>query len=157
MVSNTKSDSPSPVPPQHPAKFDWPTKGQDIPRLDWPSYVKLWSAEIDRAIGGAEGHYLGNWLLGLAIQAEQLGATSPIHQEQLATEEQDRAAAYLQALMHEAGHGGWVLIQPDPEDLSDDATGSLDGHENQPDFDESDTGPIRGWIPRDSEDETFCN
>jgi len=159
MGNNTPSQSPGdspgqPTPPPRLPKFEWPEQGQDCPRLDWPSYVKLLAADIDRELGGETGQYLGNWLLALAIQGEQLGATSPIHQEQLATEEQDRAAAYLQALMHEAGHGGWVIIQPDPDDT--DATGGWGGHESQPNYD-PDGSAQRGFFSRDMDDETYCN
>lgn len=162
MGNNTPSESPQPLPPPpppppRPAKFEWPAKGQDCPRLDWPSYIKLLADDLDRSLGGIEGHYLGNWLMGLAIQATKLGAISPIHQEQLSQAEADRAAAYLQALMQAAEQpGAWVIIQPSADDLSDDAHGGF-GHESQPDFDPQEDGPMRGWLSRDSEDETYCN
>jgi hypothetical protein len=82
--------------------------------------------------------------------------SSPSEHERLAAEETDRAAAWLEALQQECAQpgGSWELNQPDPDDS--DATGSLDGHPAQPDY-ESDTDPIHGWISCDSEDETFCN
>ena len=100
-------DSPGrPVPPPRLPKFEWPAKGQDCPRLDWPSYLKLLADDLDHQLGEVEGHYVGNWLLGQAIQATELGATSPIHQEQLSQAEADRAAAYLQALLQAAEQPG---------------------------------------------------
>ena len=154
MGNNTQPPSNSPLPPPLP-KFEWPAKGQDLPRLDWPSYVKLLADEIDQELGGEAGHYLGNWLTALALQAELLSATSPSEQDRLATEEADRMSAWLEALRHAAQPGAWVLVQPDPEDS--DATGGWGGHESHPDFEESDDGPIRGWFSRDGEDETYLN
>ena len=165
MGNNTQPPSNSPLlPPSPPPKFEWPAKGQDLPRLDWPAYVKLLANEIDRELGGETGHYLGNWLTALSIQAELLSATSPSEQDQLSQAEADRMSAWLEALQQEAAQpGAWVMLQPDPDHASqvdlrdDDATGGWGGHESQPDFDEFDTGPIRGWIPCDGEDETFLN
>ena len=86
----------------------------------------------------------------VACQARALGATDWATHERLATEEADRAAAWLLALEAE-------VVQPGGHwELSPDATGGWGGQESQPDF-ESDDGPVRGWFSRDSEDETFCN
>ena len=91
-----------PIPPPRLPKYEWPVKGQDLPRLAWPAYVKLLADELDRELGGETGHYLGNWLTALALQAELLAATSPSEQDRLATEEADRMSAWLEALQHEA-------------------------------------------------------
>jgi hypothetical protein len=162
-VNNTPSDpqgdSPGrPPPPPRLHRFEWPAKGQDCPRLDWPSYLKLLADDLDRALGGVEGHYVGNWLLGLAIQAHELGAMSPSQQEELAQSEADRAAAYLQALLQAAEQpGAWVIIQPNQDDLSDDANGGWGGHESNPDFGEPADGAQRGYFSRDVDDETWVN
>ena len=85
---------------------------------------------------------------GRGLPGARLGATDWATHERLATEEADRAAAWLLALEAE-------VVQPGGHwELSPDATGGWGGQESQPDF-ESDDGPVRGWFSRDSEDETF--
>ena len=66
MGNNTQTPSNSPLPPPSPLpKFEWPARGQDCPRLTWPTYVKLLADELDQELGGETGHYLGNWLTAL--------------------------------------------------------------------------------------------
>ena len=78
MGYNTQPPSNSPLPPPTP-KFAWPRPGIDpeAPRLAWSQYLRLWSEEIDRTCGGETGHFLGNWFLSLALQAESLGSPQP--------------------------------------------------------------------------------
>ena len=141
MNSNTPSgssgDSPErPTPPPRLPKFEWPARGQDCPRLSWPQYLRLWSEEIDRACGGETGHYLGNWFLSLALQAESLQAHSPADHQTKATLEAEREAAWAQVLMDEAASPGvWVITATD------------DG----PD------GTVRGYFATDMNDETWVN
>jgi hypothetical protein len=82
-----------PNPPQPLPQYEWPRPGDDLPRLPWPDYLRLWAREIDRACGGAPGHFLGNWIAALAVQAEALGAHDPTSHFILAQTEAEREAA----------------------------------------------------------------
>lgn len=163
MGNNTPNESPGdspgrPVPPPRLPRYEWLHPSVDAPRIQWCDWLVLLSDQLAQDFPGETGLFVSSILGAMASQARELSAYSPSQQEELAQLEADRAAAYLQALMHEAGRpGAWVMIQPDPEDLSDDANGGFEGHPAQPDFDESDTGPIRGWIPRNSDDDTYMN
>ena len=126
-----------------------PAQATTSPRLPWPEFLRLWAVEVDTRCGGAPGHFLGNWLLGLALQAEALGAVSPDDHQVKAQIVADREAAWLAALEAEAMQPGVWGLTGDPDDP--EATGALDGH---PDSDE---GAQRAWIALNPDDETFCN
>ena len=150
MGYNTPSDSPSPLPPPLP-RFEFHPPGVDAPRLEWPDWLQVVSLQLQSDYPGPVGLFLASVMGAVACQARELGATDWVTHERLAQEEQDRAGAWLVALEAE-------VVQPGGHwEVSDDFNGGWDGHESQPDFDESDNGPIRGWLARDSEDETFCN
>ena len=150
MGHNTPSDSPSPLPPPLP-RFEFHPPGVDAPRLEWPDWLQVVSLQLQSDYPGPVGLFLSSVMGAVACQARELGATDWVTHERLAAEEADRASAWLIALEAE-------VAQPDGHwELSDDHNGGWDGHESQPDCDESDAGPIRGWFSRDSEDETFCN
>ncbi|HMB08674.1 MAG TPA: hypothetical protein VKP69_33705 [Isosphaeraceae bacterium] len=132
-----------------PPKFEWPTPGADTPRLPWADYLRLWAGAIDQAAGGEPGRFLCAYLLGLAAQAEALGATSPAEHERRAQAEAEREAAWIAALEAEVEQPGLGMTTPDPDDP--EVTGGLDGHPSQ------DEGAHRVWIGADPYDETYCN
>jgi hypothetical protein len=131
-------------------KYAWPRPGTDAPRFPWADFLCLWATELDKQIGGEPGRFLGNWLLGLALQAEALGAAGPGEHEAKAQAEAAREAAWIQALEAEAEQPGLWTLTGDP----DDVTGSLDGHPAQDDEDE---GARRAWLACEPDDETYCN
>ena len=154
MSSNTPSQSPSPQCPP-PPRFEWLHPSVDAPRMAWPDWLMLVSEQLAADFPGETGLFLASVVGALGYRAHELGAISPSEHERLAQEESDRSAAYLEALRAECAQpGAWVIIPPDPDDS--DLTGGWGGHESQPDFGSED-GPIRGWLSRDSEDETFLN
>ena len=119
MLHNTSApNSPQPLP-----QYEWPRPGDDLPRLPWPEFLRLWAVEVDTRCGGAPGHFLGNWLLGLALQAEALGAVSPDDHQVKAQIVADREAAWLAALEAEAMQPGVWGLTGDPDDP--EATGAL--------------------------------
>jgi hypothetical protein len=138
-----------PNPPQPLPQYEWPRPGDDLPRLPWPDYLRLWAREIDRACGGAPGHFLGNWIAALAVQAEALGAHDPTSHFILAQTEAEREAAWQAALEAEAESlGSWELTEDPGYDPGDDVTGSLDGH---------DDGASSYWISNNPDDISFRN
>jgi hypothetical protein len=130
-----------------PPKYEWPVPGDDTPRLPWADYLRLWAGAIDTMAGGEPGRFMGAYLMGLAAQAEALGATSPTSHERLAQAEAEREAAWIAALEQEAEQPGLGMTTLDP----DDVTGSLDGHPSQ------DEDVRRAWIGADPFDEVNCN
>ncbi len=159
MYNNTpqyhSGDSPGsqPLPQLNSAvKYYWPRPGlDDWPRLSWESWLRTYSLELSRTYQGDLGFFLGQHVLALAEHARILNAHSPTHHITLASEAANNEAAYVASLEAAMEDVVWET------ELSDDETGGFDGHEAQPDFDGPDTDQIRGWIPRDSEDETFFN
>ena len=166
-MDNTAPNPRTTPPPPPLPRFAWTRPGVDpeAPRLPFDQYLRLIAlqAEIDYPCGpdtdpGASlGALISSYLLAIAEQSVQLGAWDPASYIERSQAEADRAAAYLQALMHEADHGSWVIIQPSPEDLSDDANGGWGGHESNPDFGEPADGAQRGYFSRDVDDETWVN
>jgi hypothetical protein len=130
-----------------PPKYEWPVPGDDTPRLLWADYLRLWAGAIDQAAGGEPGRFLSSYLLGLAAQAEALGARGSSEHERLAQAEAEREAAWVAALEAEAEQPGLWTLTGDP----DDVTRSLDGHPAQ------DEGARRAWIGADPYDEVNCN
>jgi hypothetical protein len=59
-MSKRKNMRPAPTPQPMP-KYEWPNPGQDLPRLPWPEFLRLWAVAVDTRCGGAPGHFLGNW------------------------------------------------------------------------------------------------
>ena len=116
-------------------KYAWPRPETDAPRVPWAGFLRLWATEIDKQMGGEPGRFLGNWLLGLALQAEALGAAGPGEHEALAQAEAEREAAWVAALEAEAEQPGLGMTTLDP-----DATGSPDGHPSQ------DEGAHQVWL-----------
>ena len=114
----------------------------------------LLSDQLAQDFPGETGLFISSVVGAMGCQARELGATSPSHQERLATEEADRAAAYLLALEQEVTQpgGNW--------ELSDDANGGF-GHPAQPDdydsaMDGHDDVAQRFWLgPPD--DDTYMN
>jgi hypothetical protein len=131
-------------------KYAWPRPGTDAPRVPWADFLRLWATEIDKQIGGGPGRFLGSWLLGLALQAEALGAAGPGEHEAKAQAEAAREAAWIQALEAEAAAPGRWTLTEDP-DYDPEMTGSLDGHPGQ------EEGARRAWIGEDPFDEVNCN
>jgi hypothetical protein len=127
-MSKRKNTRPAPAPQPLP-QYEWPRPGDDLPRLPWSDFLRLWARVIDQDLGGPPGHFLGNWIAALAIQAEALGAHDPTSHFALAQTEAEREAAWQAALEAEAAQlGSWELTG-DPDDP--EATGSLDGHPGQ--------------------------
>ena len=95
-----------------------------------------------RSISGAPGAFLAQYIGGLAEQALVLGAVDPDSHLALAQAEQERESAWIQALEAEAAApgGSW--------ELTDDITGSLDGH---------DDSAIRYLARLDPDDITYRN
>jgi hypothetical protein len=96
--------------------------------------------------GGEPGRFMGAYLMGLAAQAEALGATSPTSHERLAQAEAEREAAWIAALEAEAEQPSLGMTTLDP-----DATASLDGHPSQ------DEGAHQVWLGADPYDKVNCN
>jgi hypothetical protein len=130
-------------------KYAWPRPGTDAPRVPWADFLRLWATEIDKQIGGEPGRFLGSWLLGLALQAEALGAAGPGEHEALAQAEAEREAAWVAALEAEVEQPGLWMTTLDPDDP--EITGSLNGHPSQ------DEGAHQVWLGADPYDETYCN
>ena len=155
MGNNTQPPSPSPLP-----RFVWPRPGSDQPRLAWPEFLRVVALQLQRDYpcpgpstdpGASLGNFLASHVIALADQASALQAWDPgSHVAHAQVMEKEVEAAWYQVLGEASQPDGW--------EATDDVTGSLDGHTSQPDFDlQEENGPIRGWIPRDSEDETFMN
>jgi hypothetical protein len=130
-----------------PPKYEWPVPGDDTPRLPWADYLRLWAGAIDTMAGGEPGRFLSAYLLGLAAQAEALGARGPSEHERLAQAEAEREAAWVAALEAEAEQPGFWTLTGDPE-----TTGSLSGHPAQDDEDE---GARRAWMACEPDDENL--
>jgi hypothetical protein len=129
-----------------PPKYEWPVPGDDTPRLPWADYLRLWAGAIDTMAAGEPGRFLAAYLLGLAAQAEALGARGPSEHEARAQAEAEREAAWVAALEAEVEQPGLWMTTLDPE-----ITGSLDGHPSQ------DEDVRRAWLGADPYDETYCN
>jgi hypothetical protein len=132
-----------------PPKYEWPVPGDDTPRLPWADYLRLWAGAIDTMAGGEPGRFLSAYLLGLAAQAEALGARGPSEHEARAQAEAEREAAWVAALEAEVEQPGLWMTTLDPDDP--EITGGLDGHPSQ------DEGAHQVWLGADPYDETYCN
>src|SRR5512135_2366938 len=152
MGHNTPSQSPSPLP-----RFVWPRPGSDQPRLAWPEFLRVVALQLQRDYscpgpstdpGASLGNFLASHVIALADQASALQAWDP-----------GSHVAHAQ-VMEEEVEAAWYQFMGDQYEpsLSDDETAGLGGHPDATDFDhQEDDGPIRGWLSRDSEDETFLN
>ena len=87
-----------------------------------PSFSGSGPSRLTRDAVALPGHFLGNWLLGLALQAEALGAVSPDDHQVKAQIVADREAAWVAALEAEAMQPGVWGLTGDPDDP--EATGS---------------------------------
>ncbi len=140
-----KNTSRAPSPQPHPL-YIWPRPGNDLPRLDWSSWLRLIGLQIAADYHGPEGQFLSAHIIALAEHARVLGAADPESHERLAQAEADRESAWIQALEAEAmAPGIWSLTEPHP-----DAVGGWDGCP-------ADDGAQRAWLALDHEDETYRN
>jgi hypothetical protein len=140
MVYNT---SPPNSPQQYP-RYLWPRIGDDLPRLPWADWLRLYALEVARSIPGAPGAFISQYIGGLAEQALVLGAVDPDSHAVLAQEAAEAEAAWYQALEAEAAQPGghW--------EPTDDITGALDGHDG------SDAAQ-QYWLGSDPDDLTYRN
>jgi hypothetical protein len=119
--------------------YAWPRPGEDVPRLPWADWLRLYALEVARSIPGAPGAFLAQYIGGLAEQALVLGAVGPDSHLALAQAEQEREAAWYQALEAEAAQPGGAW-----EPTSDI---TLDGHDAAQQY----------WIGSDLDDFTYRN
>ena len=140
-MSKRKNTHPAPVTQPLP-RYEWPTPGDDLPRLPWADWLRLYALEVVRSIPGAPGAFLAQYIGGLAEHALVLGAVDPDSHLALAQAEQERESAWIQALEAEAADPGGAW------EPTDDITGSLNGH---------DDSAHQYWIGSDLDDLTYRN
>ena len=142
-----KNTSRAPAPQPH-TLYIWPRPGDDLPRLDWSSWLRLIGLQIAADYHGPEGQFLSAHIIALAEHARVLGATSPDSHERLAQVEADREAAWVAALENEAmSPGVWSLTDPGGDEI-----GGWGGHPQ----DICEDTAQRGYFSTDP-DETWCN
>ena len=142
-----KNTSRAPSPQPHP-RYIWPQPWDDLPRLDWSSWLRLIGLQIAADYPGDAGQFLSAHLLALAEHANALGATCPITHLDRAQAEADRDAAYRAALEHEVLDQAWTITNHGP-----DETGGWGGHPQ----DICEDAAQRGYFSTDPDDETWCN
>jgi hypothetical protein len=140
-MSKRKNTHPAPATQPLP-QYEWPRPDDDLPRLSWADWLRLYALEVARSIPGAPGAFLAQYIGGLAEQALVLGAVDPDSHLALAQAEQECESAWIQALEAEAADpgGSW--------EPTDDITGSLDGHND---------AAQQYWIGSDLGDLTYRN
>ena len=60
-MSKRKNTRPAPAPQPLP-QYEWPRAGDDLPRLSWADWLRLYALEVARSIPGAPGVFLAQYM-----------------------------------------------------------------------------------------------